>query len=138
MKEELINKIDQLGGMSSKFDILVSIDDFFEANDICGSFAANACDTNLDVKEFYSIFKMIEAMDKVQEVWIMITDIDEEWPYSDTALIALSSEISNEEVNKWFGDGFPNEIQVLDIEKEKTICIPNLKEGYKLLYLWWD
>ncbi|MBU5484350.1 hypothetical protein KQI86_08415 [Clostridium sp. MSJ-11] len=105
-----MEKIEQLGGMKSDFDI----------------------------NEFYLIFKQIKALNNVQDVWITITDIDEEWLYSDTALIAVSKDTSEEDVNKWFGKGFPSEIREVNLEKEKSIHIPYLKDDYKLLSLWWD
>ena len=138
MKNELLEKIEQLGGIKSDFNILVSIADFFDGNMVEGSFAANACDIDFDANEFYFTFKQIKALNNIQDVWIMITDIDEEWPYSDTALIAVSKDTSEEDVNKWFGKGFPSEIREVNLKKEKSIHIPYLKDGYKLLSLWWD
>lgn len=138
MKEKLLEKIEQLGGMKSNIDILVSIEDFFEGNNLDGSFAANACDIDFDINEFYSAFKKIKSMYNVQDVWIMITDIDEEWPYSDTALIAISTDINIEDISNLFGKGFPSEIREVDLENEKSIRVPNLKADYKLLCLWWD
>ncbi|WP_160680566.1 hypothetical protein [Clostridium sp. C8-1-8] len=138
MKNKLLDKIEQLGGMNSTHDILVSIDDFFEGNTIEYSFAANACDTDFNVNEFYNIFKKIKDFDTVQDIWIMITDVDEEWPYSDTAFIALNNIIQESDINEWLGKGYPSEIREVNLKDEPSIPIPYLKDGYKLLSLWWD
>ena len=138
MKNELLAKIEQLGGMSKDYDILVSIDDFFQGNTIEYSFAANACSTDFNVSEFYNIFKKINNLDTVQDMWILITDMDEEWPYSDTALIALSNDIQEANIKEWLGNGCPSEIRELNLSCESSIHIPYLRDGYKLLSLWWD
>ncbi|GFZ30401.1 hypothetical protein CSC2_09270 [Clostridium zeae] len=123
--------------MESDIDILVSIEDFFEGNTIEYSFAANACDEDFNVNEFYVAFKKIKSLDNVQDIWIMITDIDEQWPYSDTALIAVSSDIEEACVNECFGQ-VPPEVRELNLTDEPSLPIPYLNDGYKLLSLWWD
>lgn len=122
-KKVLLNKIDN--------DQKIYIEDFFEGNHVQGSFAANACSDEIDVEEFYKIFKDIKNKENVKELYIEICDVDieEEWPYSDTAFIVTSA--NEEEINNWFGDVCPSEIN-------EHVSLKELEDGYKLYCLWWD
>lgn len=122
-KKSLLNKIDN--------DEQISIEDFFEGNYVQGSFAANACTNEIDVEEFYKIFKDIKTKENVKELYIEICDVgvEEEWPYSDTAFIVTSA--NEEEINNWFGDAYPSEIN-------EHVSLKELEDGYKLYCLWWD
>lgn len=122
-KKALLNKIDN--------DQKIYIEDFFEGNHVQGSFAANACSDEIDVEEFYKIFKDIKNKENVKELYIEICDVDieEEWPYSDTAFIVTSA--NEEEINNWFGDVCPSEIN-------EHVSLKELEDGYKLYCLWWD
>lgn len=138
MKEDLFSKIEQLGGMDKDFHILVSVDDFFKDNNVQGSFAANACEVDFDFKEFSLKFKEMEGMSTVQGVWIDIIDIDDDWAYSDTALVAIDASISDEAISNLFSKGAPSEISEVDFDYKQVYRIPSLMDGYKLLLLWWD
>lgn len=138
MKKDLLEKIEKQGGFKPPYsrDILVSIEDFFEGNNAAGSFAANACTENLDVHEFYEILKDIKLKENVFEVWIVICDIDEEWPYSDT--IYISTTANEDDIYKWFGDGFPSEVWQVDCKECALIQTSELKNGFRVFGAWWD
>lgn len=140
LKEDLLLKIEEQGGVGHPYDnnVIVDIEDFFEGNYVEESFAANACTENIDVREFYRIFKDIKLKSNVQDIKILIYSIeeDEDWPYSDTAFILTSA--SKKEVYDWFGDAFPSDIGEDDGKGKGLERLPKLKEGYKLYYLWWD
>ena len=122
-KKALLKKIDD--------NERISVKDFFEGNYVQGSFAANACTDEIDVREFFDIFKEIEKKDNVKEVYIEICDagIEEEWPYSDTAFVVTTA--NEEEIRDWFKEAFPSEI-------DEHVSIEKLEDGYKLYCLWWD
>lgn len=122
-KKSLLKKIEN--------DEKISVKDFFEGNYVEGSFATNACTNEFDVREFYDVFKEIEKKENVKEVYIEICDIDieEEWPYSDTAFVVTTAD--EEEIKDWFKDAFPSEI-------DEHVSIKKLENGYKLYCLWWD
>lgn len=128
---EIINKRSKIHD-----SVLVSVKEFFEDNNNEYSFAANVCNNNINVFSFYKIFNMLSTLESVQDVWILITDIDEEWPYSDT--VYISSSLKQNEINNIFGDAFPSEINEVDSNDEISDQIQNLKDGYKLYCLWWD
>ncbi len=138
VKKDLLEKIEKQGGLNSPYskDILVSVEDFFEGNNVLGSFAANACTENLDVHEFYEILKNIKLKENVQDVWIVICDIDEEWPYSDT--IYISANANEGIIYKWFGDGFPSEVWKIDCKENILTEIPEIENGFKVFGVWWD
>ena len=122
-KRALLNKIEN--------NERISVNDFFEGNYVKGSFASNACTDEFDVKEFYAIFKEIEKKENVKEVYIEIADVDveEEWPYSDTAFVVTTA--NEEEIESWFKEASPSEI-------DEHISIEKLKDSYKLYCLWWN
>lgn len=138
MKKDLLEKIEKQGGFKPPYsrDILVSIEDFFEGNNVVGSFAANACTENLDVHEFYKILKGIKLKENVLEVWIVICDIDEEWPYSDT--IYISTTANEDGIYEWFRDGFPSEVWQINSKECEVIQTSELKNGFRVFGVWWD
>lgn len=138
VKKDLLEKIEKQGGFRPPYnrDILVSVEDFFEDNNVIGSFAANACTKNLDVHEFYEILKNIKTKENVQDIWIVICDIDEEWPYSDT--IYISTTASGDDIYEWFGDGFPSEVWEVNSKENILTEIPQLRTEFKLFGVWWD
>ena len=122
-KKSLLNKIEN--------NERISVKDFFNGNYVQGSFAANACTDEIDVREFCEIFKEIEKKENVKEVYIEICDVnvEEEWPYSDTAFVVTTA--NEDEIKAWFKDAFPSEI-------DENVSVEKLESGYKLYCLWWD
>ncbi|MFZ5987727.1 MAG: hypothetical protein ACOYWZ_11460 [Bacillota bacterium] len=115
---------------------MVSIDDFFDGNNDKGSFAANACTKDIDVNEFYLIFKRIMAEENVEDIWILINDIEDECAYSDTAFISTNAD--KKQIYQWFGEAFPSDVGEVDHNDKVYERISPLREGYKLFNLWWD
>ena len=117
---------------------LVSIEEFFEDNVYRWSFAANACNNDVDVFTFNRIFRDLEQLKSVQFIEILIVDIDdeEEWPYSDTAFISTS--LNEKEIESFFGKAFPSEITEINVGDPILKQIKDIKEGFKLYCLWWD
>lgn len=140
MKDVLMKRIAEQVDLGSRWErpVLVSVDEFFNGNDVLGSFAANACTEEIDVCQFHDIFKEIENRDDVRGVWIEIVDIDDndEWPYSDTGYLITSA--SESEINTWFGEGFPSDIRLVSDDEEVRNYIVINESGFNLYSLWWD
>ena len=86
-KENLLKIIDERN--KSHDSVLVSVEEFFKENNNESSFAANACGDEINIFTFYKIFIRINELENTQNIWILIVDIDEDWPYSDTVFIHI-------------------------------------------------
>lgn len=138
MKQELLNKIKEQGGVGYPYNnnVFVTIEDFFEGNDVKGSFATNGCTQEIYVHEFYNIFKGIKSKANVQDIRLLIYSVEEDWAYSDTAYILSSA--NKEEIYSWFGEAFPSDIGEDNPSDKDLERLPQLNDGYKIYYLWWD
>jgi len=136
LKDNLFKKLEEYNWLRKPFMEypIVSVQDFFEENTVKGSFAANVCSKELDDKEFKKAFTELLENKDIQNIWVSLYDYDEEigWPYSDTIFIATSLE--SDYFKKYFGELCPSEIT----ENEKNEIFGKIKEGNKLLCLWWD
>jgi hypothetical protein len=79
---------------------LVTLEEFFEGNDISGSICCNLSPMP-EPAEVYAVLKQIRARGDVADVRIEITMFDiPEWPFSDTVWIITSA--APQEVRSWF------------------------------------
>ena len=117
---------------------VVSVEDFFEGNEDLDSIGCNLID-HPGIPKFYEVLKGIRAKDNVQDVLIEISEIDEEfldWPFSETVYILTSA--SKEEVGKWMEPLQPDEIFEGWGFKKAPSAAPKLRNGMKVLGVWWD
>jgi hypothetical protein len=115
---------------------LLSIEEFFEGNDVVGSIGGNL-PTEPGPQELYKIFQAISKRPDVADIRVSITAFDDpDWPYSDTVYIMTSA--SPEEVASWFEEDFaPDETWdgFVDGQSYERYSIPT---GFKAIGCWWD
>ena len=114
---------------------LLSIDEFFDGNDVVGSIGCNL-DSEPSPGTFYAIFQAIAQRPDVKDIRVQITAFDDpDWPFSDTVYIMTSA--TPEEVATWFPeelkpdetwDGFVD-------QKYEPYTVPN---GTQPIACWWD
>jgi len=134
IKEDILNIIEKR--KKANGSVLVSIEEFFNDNSNRWSFATNACNKEIDVFVFHRIFKELFELESTQNLWILIVDIDEDWPYSDTAFI--STRLNADKLNDILDEVAPSEVSEVPQDNEIRKQITDIQEGYKLYCLWWD
>jgi hypothetical protein len=114
----------------------VSIGDFFEGNDDAGSIGCNLM-SHPGVDKFYKLFADVCSRSDVQDVRVEIKDLVDEhsWPFADTVFVLTSMTQGNlrdlvatlqpDEVGPFPSDSIPRDL-------------PPLKEGMKVMGVWWD
>lgn len=128
-RDALLNK---LGGPddSQWINDVVSLEDFFEGNHEQGSIWCNL-DGDVTPQEAYSLLKNIRAKPNVNDVTVLVTqyDLQEDWPFSDTILIATSA--SEDDIFDWFTE-YPFD----EITKSGRNGSSNTQS--RMWSLWWD
>jgi len=114
----------------------ISIDDFFEGNDDLGSIGCNLI-SHPGVEKFYSVFAHIRSLSDVQDVLVEIKDLVDEhsWPFADTVFVLTSK--SRDDLQKLVASLEPDEIGPFppaSIPRD----LPALKDGMKIIGVWWD
>ena len=114
----------------------VSIEDFFEGNDDVGSIGCNLM-SHPGVGKFHKSFADIRSRSDVQDVRVEIKDLVDEhsWPFTDTVFVLTSMSQQNlrelvaalqpDEVGPFPSDSVPGDL-------------PPLKDGMRVLGVWWD
>lgn len=135
LRKALLDNIEAQGGLSSQqASPIVTLEDFFEGNEDEGSIGCNLIN-HPGVNVFYKTLKEIRQKFNVQDVLVEIYDIDEDyWPFSE--VIYILTKASKEDVSKWVESLEPSEVGVIEISKRENI--PQLKEGYEIISIWWD
>lgn len=115
---------------------LLTIDEFFEGNNVVGSIGCNLTPTPTPA-EFYEVLREIAARPEVGEVRVQISQFDvPEWPFSDTVWVITSAE--PEEVSVWFDEPMrPDECWAgwtSGVSFEPCEVPP----GMKPVACWWD
>ena len=115
---------------------LLTINEFFEGNDIVGSIGCNL-EGEPHPSELKTILQNIKNQADVFEVYIQITEMDDpDWPFSDTAWVITTA--TDKEIAKFFPDKLaPNEIWEGFIEGNNYESI-EIPKGNKLFACWWD
>lgn len=118
---------------------IVSLDDFFIGNEDIGSIGCNLSPP-LTQGIFYQNLKDICSRPDVEEIWIEITDLEEDnpdpltWPFSDKIFIVTSA--SQPEVARWLEPLQPDEVDSFYINSR--LKSTELEAGTKIYRAWWD
>lgn len=126
---------------------LISVDRFFDGNRDIGSIGCNL-NNHPGLETFYEILKSVESRDDVEQVWMRITDWTDtddlnEWAFCDTVffigaidvavlqdiLKPLQPELPIEDTANLNDDNFLH--QLMD-------DLPPIKDGQRILWVWWD
>ena len=118
---------------------IVSLDDFFVGNEDAGSIGCNTSPP-LTQTDFYQKLKEIHSLASVSEIWVEISDAEENnpepltWPFSDRIFIFTSA--TQEEVAQWL-----EPLQVDEMNSDYINSRLNsikLEAGMKIYQAWWD
>ncbi|MBM7703003.1 hypothetical protein [Metabacillus iocasae] len=137
MRKKLEEKIYAQGYPDAPTAPIVSLEDFFEGNEDEGSIGCNLLE-HPGIESFYNVLLDIRNMDNVQDVFVEIMEIEDNedyWAFSERVYILTSADIS--EVEEWIAQLQPSETDE-GYAFGKPPVAPNLKEGYKVLSVWWD
>lgn len=137
MRESLKEKIYSQGYPNAEAAPIVSIEDFFEGNNDEGSIGCNLLE-HPGIDTFYKVFLDIREKTNVQNVFVEIMEIEDNedyWAFSERVYILTSADISTVE-------GWVEQLQPTEIDEGyafgKPPLAPDLKEGYKVISIWWD
>ena len=114
---------------------LLSIDEFFEGNDVVGSIGCNL-DGEPAPEAFYNLLQAISQRPDVKDIRVQITAFDDpDWPFSDTVYIMTTA--TPEEVATWFPEELqPNE--VWDGFVDQPYEPYEVPPGSRPVACWWD
>jgi hypothetical protein len=137
-RQKLIDKIKaQPGGYDEPLPV-VSLEDFFTGNDDLGSMGCNLSE-HPGLPKFYSVLRAIRERPEVQGVLVIINEVIEEdtsmWPFSDRVYVFTSA--TTDQLREWSAELQPDEINEGFVGGPPSAS-PPLKEGMKVLSLWWD
>lgn len=145
--EALIKEIEQQGG-TEDFNAprpAVSVDLFFKDNDDPGSLGCNIPEDEYPgLHKFYEVLKEIRSRDDVQDVLMKIYEVEDDfWPFSDEVYILTSASLN--EVESWVKELLPSKVYSDDNRTDgkdwKSIRPPkgpDLLQGMRAYYVWWD
>jgi hypothetical protein len=115
---------------------LLTLEEFFDGNDVDGSIWCN-CTPTPSPPEAYAILKAIRDRDGVADVRVEVHLFDEpEWPFSEVDYVVTDA--PPEQVKSWFPrDVAPDDIQVVDGTEntDQQLVVPT---GMQVVYCWWD
>ena len=142
----LIKEIDRQGG-TKNYSVsrpLVSLELFFQGNDVTGSICANITDQEMEsvggLPGVYRLLTRIKQRVGVQDVLVPIYDYEEDegWPNADSIIVICSQ--SQDAVEGWVEAIRPSETTDITAEwdKYRTDAAPDLDKGMRAYLLWWD
>jgi hypothetical protein len=142
----LLREIDRQGGTKnhSAPRPLVSLEQFFEGNDVIGSICANIMDAEMrsvgGLPGIYRLFTRIRQGEGVQDVLVAIYGYEEDvgWPVADSVIVICRQK--QDEVASWVDVIRPSETTDITAEwgKYATNAAPDLGEAMRAYLLWWD
>lgn len=132
-KEKLIEKINSLGFPGN--EIVVTIDEFFEGNNDPGSIGVNIYPNQPTPNDFYNKFKELKALNTIDDIYVRISDLEGEWPYTDTVYVITT--LNKDELAKLLSPLQPDEIYKGWMYK-KPINAPKVLKGFSVYSVWWD
>ena len=114
----------------------VLLEDFFEGNDDLGSIGCHLI-LHPGIDKFYQTFIEIRSRSDVQDVLVEIKDLVDEhsWPFSDTVFVLTS--MSKDSLRKLVAKRKPDEVGQFSADSTPR-DLPPLKDGMKILGVWWD
>lgn len=136
-RDQLVENLKQRGIADGRHPgPTVSLEDFFEGNDDVGSIGCNLSE-HPGVDRFYRIFQGIRSRSDVQDVLVEIRDLVDEhsWPFTDTIFVLTS--MDQQEMEKLVAELNPDEVGQFPQTAIPT-DLPALKNGMKVLGVWWD
>jgi hypothetical protein len=116
---------------------ILSLEDFFEGNNDLGSIGCNLT-PHPGIKIFYSVLKQIRERSNVQTVLIEISQGEyqySDWVFSESLYVITSA--SKQEVEDWLKPLQPDEVGE-GWSAGKPSAAPEVKEGMKIYWAWWD
>ena len=133
-KEKLVEKIYSIGYPDN--EIVVSLEDFFDGNNVRASIGPNIHIDQPSPQEFYQKLAELKKSEKVEDILIRIQDVEDlDWPFTDTVYII--SELAMEELKAKLTDLKPDEIYE-EWMYGKPINAPEIKNGFSIFSVWWD
>jgi hypothetical protein len=142
----LLREIDRQGGTKnySAPRPLVSLELFFEGNDVKGSICANIMDEEMrsvgGLPGIYRLFTRIRQREGVQDVLVPIYGYEEDvgWPDADSIIVICRQK--QDEVASWVDVIRPSETTDITAEWDKytTNAAPDLGKAMRAYLLWWD
>lgn len=136
-RNQLVENLKQRGMAYGRYPgPTVSLEDFFKGNDHVGSIGCNLSE-HPGVDRFYRAFERIRSRSDVQDVLVEIKDLVDEhsWPFTDTIFVLTS--MDQLELEKLVAELNPDEVGQFPQTAIPT-DLPVLKNGMKVLGVWWD
>lgn len=139
MRTKLMKKIIEQGILDPKvkYAPIVSLEEFFEENSDESSIGCNLLE-HPGIDTFYKVLHGIRSKPDVQDVFVEITDYEEDeeyWPFSERVYILTSAAL--EEVEGWTVPLEPDEVDE-GYAFEKNPSAPELLKGHHVISIWWD
>ncbi len=144
--ERLIGTINEQGNLKdySAPPPIVTLEEFFEGNDIIGSICANLTDSEFEavggLQGIYNLLKEIRTKDEVQALLVPIYDydVDEGWPSADSVYLICRHPPAV--IERWIDVIRPSDIfDITETWAQQTpACAPGLDSGMRCYQLWWD
>ena len=115
---------------------LLTLDEFFEGNDVVGSICCNLYPCP-EPPEVHRVLQEIERREDVSAVYVQITAFDDpSWPFSDTVWVFTSAD--SDTVASWLPEHVaPNDVWDGWIDSQPYEAVP-LPDGMKPVAIWWD
>jgi hypothetical protein len=136
--ERITDRVSRHGDVNDPTTLrpLLTLDEFFEGNEVIGSIGCNLTPTPEPAK-FYDLFKRIAARPDVADVRVQVTMFDDsDWPFSDTVWVITRA--GSEEVAGWFDEAVrPDECWSGWTEGVAFEPCP-VPPGMRPIACWWD
>ncbi|HEX3357180.1 MAG TPA: hypothetical protein VHS31_09430 [Tepidisphaeraceae bacterium] len=115
---------------------LVTLEEFFEGNDVDGSIWCN-CSPMPSPSEAYAVLKKIRSTPNVADVRVEVSMFDvPEWPFSETVWVITSA--SPEDVHSWFPESVAPDECWLGWREGCAYEPIEVPKGMHLIGCWWD
>ena len=135
-RERLIQACrDRVGPDRSQSQVLVSVEEFFSGNADTGSIGCNLI-PHPGIEAFVSVLAAIQKRPDVQDVLILISDLNDFWPFSDRVCMITSAPL--QEVENWVQTLCPDEVLEVAADAISFGHTPNIKAGHKVYLALWD
>ena len=115
---------------------LLTLDEFFEGNDVVGSIGCNLTPTPTP-SQFHALLAAVAARPDVGDIRVQVTMCDDpEWPFSDTVWVITTADATT--VASWFEEAVAPDAVDEGWQEGVAYETCSVPAGMKPVSCWWD